>query len=139
MLVKYIVYIFVLLLFSGCLDSPNPENMMESIKKENLPSWVYYPNKNVTFGAIGVSSKQKNLKLQRRLALVKARASLSQSIKLNVKTNITSNIKSSSKSYESSVNTSSEQTSNNMIQRAYIKDTFMDKVGNLYIWLVIEP
>ena len=58
-------------------------------------------------------------------------------IKIKISSEIELQEKSTSQGYKSSITSSSKQSSNNMIQNAYIKDEYVDESGKLYIWLVL--
>ena len=137
MSLKYFLILLFTLFLSACANTPQTNKTIESNSTENLPHWIGNPNQSVRYGTIGISSKHKTKKLQRKLALIKARASLSEMIKVNVSSEVELKEKSSSEGYQSSISSSSKQSSSNMIQKAYIKDEFIDSNGNLYIWLVI--
>ena len=138
MSIKYLLILAFTLFLSACANTPQVHKTTELKSTKNLiPSWIENPSNNGNFGVVGISKKQKTLKLQKRVALLKARASLSEMINIQIKSEIEIKEKLSKDGFESSVNSSSQQTSNNMIQKAYVKEEFIDQDGNLYIWLVI--
>ena len=130
---SFILFIAITLL--GCGTSSQPKFSKDNSTTQ-FPSWVYHPNTQGVVGAVGSAKKQANAELQKRIALTKAKAALSESIKLSVESEILLTQKSSNHMYERDIQTSSKQTSSNLIKNAVIKDQFIDDEGTLYIWLV---
>ena len=99
------------------------------------PFWIDSPTTSQYIGGVGIVKS----KLDRRLAKIKARAALLESIKVEI----------SSKSTLSKSNLADGQTKNSFSQdiiqsakgaldKSYVKDTFVDDDGYFYIWVVIE-
>lgn len=133
---KIMALLIPTLFILGCSNNVQPDRM-SSFNVQKYPAWIKNPNIGVKIGAVGSASYQKNKSIQRKIALAKARAVLSEVIKVNVETEIVLKEKTINDNYDSSVKSSTILKSNNLIENAYIKDEFIDAENRLYIWLVM--
>jgi hypothetical protein len=124
---------FITFLVVGCGTPPQPHS--KNSVSTQLPSWIANPASNRDTEAVGSAKAQANPQLQRKIALIKAKAALSESIHLHLQSEVLLRQKSTNTSYESNMETSSRQTSSNLINNAYIKEEFIDDEGVLYILL----
>lgn len=117
---RYILFLF--LLFS-------------SVYAIEQPKWLYTPSIDGVVGAVGYASPNEDKKLQRKIALIDARAKLSESLKIKIENET---LKSSSSDGSSNFERKSTQTSDNLVRGAKVKEEFVDEDGSLYIWLVTK-
>ena len=98
------------------------------------PFWIDSPSTSKYIGGVGIVKGKEN----RRVANIKARAELLESVKVYLKTKLT--IKDSEKDgiYHSTTDSHIEQKAKGSIKQSYIKDTYNDKDGYYYVWMVIE-
>lgn len=99
----------------------------------NEPKWLYTPSLDGVVGAVGYAKSIDDKKLQRKIALIDARAKLSETIKIKIENET---LKISSSDGNSSFEKQSTQTSNNMIRNAKVIEEYQDEDGGLYLWLV---
>jgi hypothetical protein len=96
------------------------------------PLWLTDPTMGGKYVAgIGCSKKQKNKIIQEQIAKLRAEAEISASKDVSVN----DEIDSFSDGFDSEFRTYSKQNSNTLVT-TYIKDKFIDKDGNLCVWLV---
>ena len=99
------------------------------------PNWINNPNDSKYFGAIGIT-KDKTL---RSVAIVEARAELLESLKVTLSSESTIKTSLSSEdNYKKDFSREITQKADGIINNSYLKDSFIDKDGYLYVWVVIE-
>ena len=99
----------------------------------NEPKWLYTPSLDGVVGAVGYAKPNEDKKLQRKIALIDAKAKLSETIKIKIENET---LKSSSSDGNSSFEKQSTQTSNNLIRNAKVVEEYQDVDGGLYLWMV---
>ncbi len=97
------------------------------------PSWVNNPTNNQYIGGVGIG---KNIS-ERRLAMVLARAELFESIKVNLKSGTIIEKVRSENNYSSSFSQKIIQKAKGSLENSFVKDTYTDKDGRYYVWMVI--
>ncbi|QOY53004.1 hypothetical protein [Candidatus Sulfurimonas baltica] len=136
----YFLIISSILFFSGCVKQKQitVTNSMQvkTIEKNSKPVWISNPNYKGYNGVVGYAEKQRNKKLQKKIALITAKARLSAQLNIHVESIVT--LYSSSKDNTQEVHSSSHQTSSNHIQNVIVKDEYIDKDGALYLWLITK-
>jgi hypothetical protein len=105
------------------------------LSSEELPAWILSPTPEDSLGSVGYAAVQKDPRLQKKIALIDAKAKLSEMIKIHIENEIRS---SASNNGEKTFESSSIQTSQNLIKNAIVKDEFIDEKGGMYLWLVIR-
>ena len=129
----------IFLIFSGCAKqeqlAPTPEQAsVPVVKVDTTPQWVSNPDYQGYTGAVGYAKKQGNVKQQKRIALITAKAALSERLKINLEDMNT--MYASDKDNTQNFHNRSRQTSSNHIHHVIIKDEFTDSDGVLYVWLI---
>ena len=99
------------------------------------PKWLYTPSLDGVVGAIGHASPNEDKKLQKKIALIDAKAKLSETIKIKIENET---LKSSSSDGKSNFEKKSIQTSDNLVRGAKVKEEYVDEDGSLYLWLVTK-
>jgi len=97
------------------------------------PKWLYTPSLDGVVGAVGYAKPIEDKKLQRKIALIDARAKLSETIKIKIENET---LKSSSSDGYNSFEKQSTQTSNNLVRNAKVIEEYLDVDGGLYLWMV---
>ena len=97
------------------------------------PRWLYTQSLDGVVGAVGYAKPIEDKKLQKKIALIDARAKLSETIKIKIENET---LKISSSDGNSSFEKQSTQTSNNMVRNAKVIDEYQDEEGGLYLWMV---
>lgn len=97
------------------------------------PIWVDNPSNNNFIGGVGIVEN----KTQRRLAIMKARATLLESIKVQISSQSEFN-KSNEDGYNSSFSQKIIQEAKGYLNNSFVKDSFVDSEGYFYIWVVIN-
>ena len=137
-----LLVLLTLSIFSGCSqqEQPSVPTKKPTQPKEAsppvlyVPKWVTYPECDGYIGVVGYAKKQRTKKLQKKIALITAKAALSERLKINIDD---MNVGSASNHSDSSrFHTRSRLISSNHIHRVIVKDEFIDNDGTLYIWLI---
>ena len=99
------------------------------------PKWIDNPTTNKYIGGVGIVQN----KLDRRLAKIKARAALLETIKVSISSKSTmTKSNSSDGKYKNNFSSSITQSAQGMLDSSYVKDTFVDQDGYFYIWVVVD-
>lgn len=136
--------LLTLLLFSACAKQEQlavagvgeETKQKPLVKISNMPEWVNYPDSGGRVGVVGYAKQQKSKGLQKKIALITAKARLSERLKINVDDIVT--LQYSSKDNKEELHSFSRQTSSNLIRHVIVKDEYVDSDGVLYLWLITQ-
>lgn len=134
----FVSFTLLMVLFSGCtqekVKTPKQEAVVKQQQTDKLPYWFHNPNAQNHFGAVGYAKNQKDKKLQKRLALIDAKARLAESIK--VKVDSKSKLATDEKGEE--LHTDDKFSASQRIVRPKLRDTYVDEKGDMYVWITKE-
>ncbi|MEA2049651.1 MAG: LPP20 family lipoprotein [Campylobacterota bacterium] len=99
------------------------------------PSWIDTPTTDKYIGGVGIVES----KLDRRVAKIKARASLLETIKVTLSSNSKlTKIQDENGKYNKSFSREIIQKANGYLESSFVKDTYTESDGTFYIWVVID-
>jgi len=101
------------------------------------PSWIDNPNTDTLLGGVGVSNDI-NPVSKRRCATVAARANIAETIKVEISSYFKMVSKSDNNTYTKVTEQMIEQKASEVLVGSVIKDSYEDKDGTLYVWVVVE-
>lgn len=143
---KLLIFSLLGVLFFGCKETPMPQE-----KKSKKAEEILAKNSNVkkepkikeslTIEALGSGSfaKNPNMRSVRRVALLRAKANLSEMIKIHIISEITQKQNCKNEICRQEIKSQSKQISKNLIQKAKItKEWFDEKSQTYYVQLVLD-
>ena len=155
---RFITLTLFLLLFSACSNSPQTSNMggqhstnkatplaktkqispkkQRIPKGDDLPQWIFNPNKPNQICEIGSSITQPTPKMTKKVALLMAKANISKQIKMYISNQSNSYKDNSGKSKFS---TKSNQQSTSMLNDIVVADRHFSKEENRLYLRVCTP
>jgi len=99
------------------------------------PLWLKQSSNQKYIGGVGIVNDIS----QKRIALMKARAELLENIKVHISSTININkTLYSNGNYKSDISHSLTQKAEGYIKNSFKKDSFIDKDGRYYVWVVIK-
>lgn len=101
------------------------------------PSWIDNPNTDTLIGGVGLSNDI-NPVSKRRCATVAARANIAETIKVEISSYFKMISKSDNNTYTKVTEQMIEQKASEVLVGSVIKDSYEDKDGTLYVWVVVN-
>jgi hypothetical protein len=101
------------------------------------PSWIDNPNTDTLIGGVGLSNDTNPIS-KRRCATVAARANIAETIKVEISSYFKMVSKSDNNSYTKVTEQMIEQKASEVLVGSVIKDSYEDKDGTLYVWVVVN-
>jgi len=101
------------------------------------PSWIDNPNTDTLIGGVGLSNDI-NPVSKRRSATVAARANIAETIKVEISSYFKTVSKSDNNTYTKVTEQMIEQKASVVLVGSAIKDSYEDKDGMLYVWVVVN-
>lgn len=134
----FVFFTLLMVISSGCtqkeVKTPKQETVVKQQQTDNLPYWFHNPNAQNHFGAVGYAKNQKDKKLQKRLALIDAKARLAE----NIKVTVTAKTASYSDGVKDEFHTLDKLSASQKIVRPKLRDTYIDNKGDMYVWITKE-
>ena len=100
----------------------------------NPPFWINNPTNNNFIGEVGIVKD----KTQRRLATMKARASLLESIQVHISSTLKLDEICTNDKCKENFQQKILQEAKGCLKNSFVKDTYSDKDNYFYIWVVIK-
>ena len=101
------------------------------------PSWIDNPNTDTLIGGVGLSNDI-NPVSKRRCATVAARANIAETIKVEISSYFKTVSKADNNTYTKVTEQMIEQKASEVLVGSVVKDTYEDKDGTLYVWIVVN-
>lgn len=101
------------------------------------PSWIDNPNTDTFIGGVGLSNDI-NPVSKRRCATVAARANIAETIKVEISSYFKTVSKADNNTYTKVTEQMIEQKASEVLVGSVVKDTYEDKDGTLYVWIVVN-
>ncbi|MEA3315957.1 MAG: LPP20 family lipoprotein [Campylobacterota bacterium] len=99
------------------------------------PLWLKQSSNQQYIGGVGIVNDIS----QKRIALMQARAELLENIKVHISSTLNINrTLYSNGDYKSDISRSLTQKAEGYLKNSFKKDSFIDKDGRYYVWVVIE-
>ena len=101
------------------------------------PSWINNPNTDTLIGGVGLSNDVDPVS-KRRCATVAARANIAETIKVEISSYFKTVSKADNNTYTKVTEQMIEQKASEVLVGSVIKDSYEDKDGTLYVWVVVN-